>query len=90
MAINPENYKHNSFWEIHEIQKVYIEDYKRVDAELTAASEVYKSGQTESAGAVREVKRLVRQKLGILDDINALGRILDERDGTISTASAAG
>lgn len=84
MAINPENYKHNSFAEIHGIQKVYIDDYQRVNAELTAASELYKSGQTDTVAALREVKRLVRQKLGILEDINSLGLIMDLRDGTIA------
>lgn len=103
MAINPENYKDNSFWEIHGIQKVYIVDYEamkveleKLDAELSEASEVYKSGQTASIPALKAVKALIRKKLelkrrmeGTLEDINGLGRILDERDGTISTASAA-
>lgn len=103
MAINPENYADNSFWEIHGIQKVYIDDYNgmkaeiaELDAELAIASEVYKSGQTDSAPALRKVEKLVRKKVQLklraedtLKDINALGRILDERDGTIAAGQAA-
>lgn len=103
MAIQPENYKHNSFSQIHGIQKVYIEDYEgmkveleALETELSAASEIYKSGQTASIPALKKVKRLIRQKLELkgrlertLEDINGLGAILDERDGTISTAQAA-
>lgn len=85
MAINPENYTHNTSNEIHKIQMVYIADYEAVKVELAAASEVYKSGQSDTRAAFRKVERLVRRKLAILEDINALGRILDARDGTIST-----
>lgn len=88
MALQPENYARNSFAEIHGIQKVYIEDYTRAKADLAAASELYKSGTTATKAALAEVKRLIRLKLAILEDINLLGRIMDERDGTVSTAKA--
>lgn len=103
MAINAENYADTPFWEIHGIQKVYIDDYNAIkaeiaelDVELSAASEVYKSGQTASIPALKKVKGLIRQKLELkgrlertLEDINGLGAILDERDGTVSTARTA-
>lgn len=103
MAIIAANYANTSFWEIHGIQKVYIEDYNGLKAELevletelTAASELFKSGQTASVPARRKVERLIRRKLElqdikdrVLEDINALGRILDERDGTIAAGQAA-
>jgi len=88
MAIQPQNYANLTSAEIHGIQKVYIGDYEKVKIELAAASELYKSGKTNTKAALKEVKRLIRVKLAILEDINALGRILDERDGTISTAKA--
>jgi len=50
------------------------------------AAEVYNSGQTNSKPALAVVKSSIKRKLAILEDINALGRILDERDGTISTS----
>lgn len=87
MAIHPENYKNNTLDEIHGIQKVYIKDYENVVAELEVASEAYKSGQVATQPAFRKVERLVRQKLAILEDINALGLIMDKRDGTIRTDS---
>jgi len=88
MAIQPQNYANLTFAEIHGIQKVYIADYTKAKIELAAASELYKSGATNTKAALKEVERLVRVKLAILEDINALGRIMDERDGTISTATA--
>jgi hypothetical protein len=88
MAIQPQNYSNLTFAEIHGIQKVYIGDYEQSKVQLSAASELYKSGATNTKAALKEVKRLVRVKLAILEDINILGRILDERDGTISTATA--
>lgn len=86
MAINPENFKNLSFDEIHGIQKVYIEDYLQAKLGVEIAAEVYKSGQTDSKPALKAVKSAIRVKLAILEDINAIGRILDERDGTISTS----
>jgi len=86
MAINPENYKNLSFDEVHGIQKVYIEDYEQAKLGVEIAAEVYKSGQTDSKPALKVVKSAIKRKLAILEDINALGRILDERDGTISTS----
>ena len=102
MAINRDNYVNLGFWEIHGIQKVYIDDYNEakaefavIDAELSTAAEIYRSGETDSQPALLKVERLARKKVQekfrierILDDINALGRILDERDGTITTAQA--
>lgn len=88
MAIQPENYANLTIAEIHGIQKVYIADYEAAKLELAAASELYKSGTTNTKAAFKEVERLVRRKLAILEDINALGRILDGRDGTISSAAA--
>ncbi len=103
MAIIAANYANTSFWDIHGIQKVYIEDYKglkveleQLEIELADASEIYKSGQSASIPALRKVKRLINKKLElqnirdrVLEDINALGRILDERDGTIAAGQAA-
>lgn len=103
MAINAENYADTPFWEIHGIQKVYIVDYEgmkveleALEVELAAASELYKSGQTASIPALKKVKALIRKKLELkgrlertLEDINGLGAILDERDGTVSTARTA-
>jgi len=86
MAINPENYKNLSIEEIHGIQKVYIEDYLQAKLGVEIAAEVYNSGQTNSKPALAVVKSSIKRKLAILEDINALGRILDERDGTISTS----
>lgn len=85
MALNIANYTDKTAAEIHGIQRVYIEDYEGVKAELTVASEAYKSGSTDTALAFKRVEKLVRRKLAILNDINILGRLIDERDGTIST-----
>lgn len=87
MAIQVENYAHNTPAELHGIQKVYIGDYTVADAELTVASELYKSGQTNTKAAFKVVEDLVRRKLAILEDINTLGRLMDERDGTIRPTS---
>jgi hypothetical protein len=89
MAINSGDYVNVSFTELHGIQKVYIEDYKVVEAELIVASELYKSGQTNTKAALKVVKELARRKVGILEDINAFGRIMDERDGTAAAARRA-
>lgn len=64
------------------VQLVYIEDYNGVKVELAEAVEVYRSGQTDSAPAIKKVKELIRRKLAILEDINTIGHILDSRDGT--------
>jgi len=88
MAVQIENYRNLSISEIDGIQRVYIGDYEKVKIELAAASELYKSGTTNTKAALKEVKRLICVKLSILEDINILGRLIDERDGTISTATA--
>lgn len=84
MAINPKNYAHNTAMEVHDIQRVYIDDYNLVKDELNAAGELYRSGQVDSAPVAREIKTLIKRKLAILEDINALGRIIDEKDGTLA------
>lgn len=89
MAIHPENYTHNTVAELNKIQQVYISDYNGVKAELEVASEKYKSGQTATNPAFKKVERLVRRKLAILEDINALGAIIDQRDGTAAAAARA-
>ena len=78
MAINPADYKALDFWAIHKIQKVYITDYELLKSE--AADQVRRN---DFAGAKSTMERAER----VLEDINALGRILDERDGTVSLAS---
>ena len=70
--------------ELLAVQRVYIEDYNAIKEELETASELYKSGQVDSAPVRAEIDRLVRQKLGVLEDINVMGAILDSRDGTIT------
>lgn len=85
MAIDPKNYAHMSAMEVHKIQLVYIDDYNSVKNELDATGELYRSGQSDSAPLIKKIKRLIKQKLGILESINALGRIIDLKDGTITT-----
>lgn len=71
-----------SFETLLGVQRVCIADYKALDKELQAASELYKSGQTESKAALKVVEELARRKVGVFERIRVLGLEIDERDGT--------
>jgi len=86
MALNRDNYTNLSAEEIHGIQKVYISDYLSVKNDLEVASEKHNSGQFPTVTARKKVAELVRRKLAILADINFLGLLIDEKDGTLGFA----
>lgn len=62
-----------------ELQAAHQEDAVVTEAELTVASELYRSGKTNTREARKTVEALVTRKLTIREDLNTLALLIHQR-----------
>lgn len=76
-------YEGRSYQELQAVQQVYIGDYRKLKAEVEALAKRIKSGANGTRKLRSELSTLVARKVRLLEEINAIGAVIDRLDGTV-------
>jgi len=75
----PADYRNSTVAELEGYRKMYQDDLVVAEAELAVASEQYNSGQVNSKPALALVKKKVREKLALVQEIADFDSIIADR-----------
>lgn len=78
-----DKFRDRSTDELLSVQRVYIEDYKSHKAEVESLGLRIRNAEDQTKVLRRKLSEAVGLKVRTLATIDAIGRILDERDGTV-------
>lgn len=76
-------YEGRSYQELQGVQQVHIGDYRKLEAEVEALAQRIKSGADGTRKLKAELSTLVARKVRLLEEINAIGNVIDRLDGTV-------
>jgi hypothetical protein len=79
VATSSADYRNSTVAELEGYKGIYEADLAEAELELTAASEHYRSGQTNTKAARKVVEKLVRRKLELIEEIAGFEKLILER-----------